>query len=245
MLETLKSLGDDWHNPHPYQNLILSILPNTPYKLIDEIERFLLAVYEAEHYDFKIYKEPPKQSLHDMEVTICEAKVRSAAAEAKKEYDLIQNLTNRLEETYQEQRKHGFLHDDEYEMNEEEQEEDDEKGAGYQYEKDVRITNKQSKQQAKGEAKKKKDLEKQLATSVKNMQASLDTSTQKYRELQEEVESLELKKKQAEKERNAVAYFSTSFRRLVLDYEKTKNVEELIVGLKSILLQRASLLKGE
>ncbi len=242
MLGTLKSLGDDWHNPHPYEKLILSILPNTPYKLIGEIERFLLAVYEAEHYDFKIYKEPVKRNLHDMEVSICEEKVRSAAAEAKREYDLIENLTKRLEETYQEQRKHGFLHDCEYDMDEGEQDEEEEKG--YKYEKDVRISNKQSKQQAKGEAKKKKDLEKQLATSVKNMQASLDTSTQKYRELQEEVESLELKKNQAEKERDAVAYFSTGFRRLVLDYEKTKDVEELVVGLKNILLQRATLLKA-
>lgn len=242
MSTTLKSFGDDWHNPHPYEKLILSILPSLPYKLVDEIEHHLLSVYQAEHYGFKIFKDSSTQNLHDIEVSRWEEKVKSAEAELQKELDLIQNLRNRLEEKYQEQHKNGFSTDgdfqeiscseEDYEMNE------------YSSQKDIRISNvKQTKQQAKAETKKKKELEKHLASSVKNMQASLQSYLLNYKELQEELKSLELQKKQCEQERNASVYFQNTLRKLVLEYEQTKEVEALIIGIKNIITKRAELLQ--
>ena len=47
----LQTLGDDWHNTHVYDSLILSVAPETKY--INEIASALLSIYADEKNNFK------------------------------------------------------------------------------------------------------------------------------------------------------------------------------------------------
>lgn len=238
---SLKKLGDDWHNPHPFEKLIKSIVPNASYTLMAEIERYLLAVYEAEHYGFKVYKDKSNQNIYDLDVQRYEEKLKLAKSDLKKEKDLLVNLSKKLEETIQEQRRNGFVCD--YDSIQD-QEEDDEDNDIYKGEKDVRISNNtKTKKNSKGEVNKRKQLEVQLATAVKNMYSSMETSKQKLGEYEEEVEMLEKKKEEFEKFRNASLYFQEALRRVVLKYEENKNLENLVCGIKDSLSQYNSQLK--
>ena len=56
MSELLRKLGDDWHASHVYDNLILSVVPDTKHK--ERIENYLYAIYVDSHYDFKSWQKP-------------------------------------------------------------------------------------------------------------------------------------------------------------------------------------------
>lgn len=234
MLGTLKSLGDDWHNPHPYEKLIRSILPEISYPQTEKIEKCLLAVYEAEHYDFKIYKDKNKFTLYDVEVVKYEQAIKNCEAEMKKEQEFVAQMYKKLEEVYQEQKKHGFLQEEYYTQEGDHNSEEDYDEDEYQA--------KKTKKQAKEQNLKKKQLQASLAASVKSVQSSMVTSQHKCIEYQEELDRLEGKKTECERQREASLYYQDGMRSLVLEYEKTRDLNMLVKGLKNMLTRYNELL---
>lgn len=232
MSNLIIQLGDDWHNPHPYERLIRSVLPTSSYDDMYEIEKCLLKVYEAEHYEFKIFKDKGKATVYDVDISRAEGRMSALEGERKRDEEAFERLCKKLEETIQEQRKHGFLQEDAPEE-EAEQEEEDELSA-YEVNKDLQV-NKDSKKTNKEEARKRRELESRLASTVKSTKSSMATMQQKLIDYQKEFEMLEKKKEYYEHYRNAALWYQNSMRKVVLDYEMNKDVEALVKGINDVL----------
>ena len=229
MSDILITLGDDWHNPHPYAGFISSILPGLSFNLIVEIEKFLLRVYEAQHYEFKTFKDKSKATIYDLDISRAENQINTLKGDQKKEEEGFERLCKKLQDTIQEQRKQGFIKDENYEQEEEEEEEEEE--VDYNIEKDVQVKQKNSKE----EAKKRRELEVKLATAVKSTQTAMATVQQKLIDYQKEIENLEKKKKYYEHYKDASWYYQGASRKLVLEYEQKRDLEALVKGFHDVL----------
>jgi hypothetical protein len=232
MSETIIKLGDDWHNPHPYERLIRSIFPKSSYDDMQDIENCLLRVYEAQHYDFKIYKDKSKATVYDLDISQAEGRIHSLEVEKKRDEEAFERLCKKLEETIQEQRKHGFLRE-EATLEEAVEEEEDEMSA-YEMTKDVQVS-KDPKKINKEEVRKRRELEARLSTTVKSTQSSMATTQQKLMDYQKEIEILEKKKEYFEHYRTAALWYQAAMRKIVLDYEVNKDVEVLVKGINDVL----------
>jgi hypothetical protein len=155
-------------------------------------------------------------------------------SEMKKDEATLERLCKKLEETVQEQRKHGFVQG---EVSESDEEDDEEEENMYQVEKDMKVTKvtKDSKKQGKDIQRERKLLEVQLVKTLKSTQSSMATVQEKLMESQKRIELLEKKKEYYEHYRNASFYYQDASRKLVLDYEQKKDVEALVKGINDIL----------
>jgi hypothetical protein len=237
MGDTLKNLGDDWHNPHPYEKLILSVSPSLSYSQIDQIERCLLSVYEAEHYDFKIYRDKAKYTLYDAEVAKYEGAKKKCEEDLRREQDSLKEMYKRLEELVQEQRKNGFIQEGYVD-----QQGDEFDGEGSE-EDDDEYEMKRSKKQVKEANVRKKQLKDKLASAVKAMYSSIGTGQQKCMEYSNEADTLETKKNQMERLRTASMYYQDGMRAAVLQYEKTRDLVSLVKNIQEMLTKYNQLLR--
>ncbi len=198
-----------------------------------EIEKFLLRVYEAQHYDFKSFRDKSKHTIYDLDISRAVSDKLLLEAQEKKDKQTFENLCKKLEETIQEQRKNGFV---EGEVNESTSEEEDEEENMYGVQKDVHVqkNGKDSKKQAKELAKQRQILKAQLEHTVKSTQSSMATVQERLMGYQTTLEMLEKKKEYYEHYRSASWYYQEATRKLVLEYEQTKNLEALVKGFQDI-----------
>lgn len=225
-MSILKTLGDDWHNYHPYYKLILSSAPDT--KHVEEIEKLLFAIYEAEHYGFKKYTTSVVGTIYDMDIDTWKGRITKLTDEMKKEEETLEKLTKKFEEL------EGFIRPGSQEGEEEEEEDDevdDTPAPKEQGKQRVIATAKNSKNAqlaAKEEAKKKAHL-------AKVTKSNMATSQQKLMDMQKELLLLEKRITYYGHYQYADIGHQRSFRRLALDYEKDLDAAKLIRGISEML----------
>ena len=230
MTDLLTTLGDDWHTPHVYAKLILSVVPNTTH--LEDIEHCLTGIYVDSHYDFKLYKNTSKYTVYDLEIDVCEGKKKNILDQQAREEEAFENLCKKLQEIQVQLPEHAES------MNQEEEEEDEEeeeiehapqkmKGAQPKP-KSGQI----SKATLLAEREKMQKLKKQYTTT----KSCMATSQEKLVALQAELDELERKSIVYRGYQQANWYYLTAMRNIVLNYEKNKDIQELIQRLENMLV---------
>jgi hypothetical protein len=221
MSNLLKTLGDDWHNPHPYWRLIESLLPASPY--IEEIEKCLTGIYVEGHYDYKLYKNTNKYTLYDTDIEQSEMTKKNLEMDMKRESESLEKLCKKMEELQE------FLNGVEgYGQALEEDEEEEEVEVAHTH-----VSRQEKGRQPKAlggkDAAKAKKLEEQkkmlLAKSTKSAMA---TCQQKLLDMQQEIEKQELMSKLYKGYREADWFYQASMRKIVLKYASSNDLETLI-----------------
>jgi hypothetical protein len=213
----LRTLGDDWHNPHPYWALVQKVVPESPF--LRQLEESLVEVYVNEHYDYKIYKTPVKETLYDYDILRYQHELKKLEEESKKEKDIFENLCTKLKEF------DGVVLSTEHSEKEETEEEEEEIVDLPNGKKDVQINNGKSGKQSK------KDLDrqrKQKEATLKTLQSSLATSQQKLIELQATMDDTNKKLLMLEGYKNAALTYTMDKKKIILEYESSQDIEKLI-----------------
>jgi hypothetical protein len=222
MTSVLKTLGDDWHNPHPYVRLITSVLPDAGFEDAEAIEKRLLQVYEDEHFDFKSLKNSkPIQTLYETEIEIATSKKKHLEEEVKREEDRFNKLLEKFKE-------HGAPEtSSEGEGGGEEEEEDEE-------EEDAA----EAKRRGKGQKACRRTLKAEAVRQTKLVQGiktSMASSQLRLMELNEEAERLTKLCEYYNHYNNATKCYLRSMRELTQKYSESKDVPALITSIKHAL----------
>lgn len=220
----LQRLGGDWHAINPYIPLIESVVPNTKYAL--DIQDVLYGLYVDEHNNFKQSKGVSKDSLYSDEALFSEGKVKTLQEEMKKEEKILETLAKKFEEV-QEYLVHTSNGSDDGE------EEDDYMAAPQERGKGNMIKTKAKKlspQEAAKILQEKKNV--MIARSTKTAMA---TSQQKLLDFQHDIEKLEKKKTYYEHYHFALYGRQCGMKKLVLAYEKDRDIKALIQGIDELL----------
>jgi len=220
MSNLLKTLGDDWHAPHPYLKLIQTVVPTS--SNVEDIENYLTQVYVEEHYDYKLYKNPSKHTVYDHDIDRSEVLKKKVQEEMKRESETLEKLCKKMEELQQ------FLDGIEGygEALEDDAEEEEEIVQAPRQEK-----GKQPKAQVLSgkEAVKAKKLEEQRQMKLaKSTKSSMATCQQRLLDLQEEAEKHDLLIRLYTGYRNADWYWQTIMKKIVANYSVSKDIETLI-----------------
>lgn len=224
MSKLLKQLGDDWHQSHPYEKLIQSVVPSTQYA--KEIEDSLISIYVASHYDYKVYKTPTNHSVYDVDIDIWKYRQKEIAKESKKEEETLEKLGKKFAELQK------FL-DPSLQKEEAEEEEEEEEEA------QVELPSEKGKQRIvaqvnKVSLKSKKEQEKQTAKEAKITQANMARSQDNLLSLQKETEELAKKIEYYEHYHFASLGFSRTMKRIVHSFEETQDLKVLIQELADL-----------
>jgi hypothetical protein len=228
-MDLLTKLGDDWHSPHVYAKLILSVLPDT--KNLEEIEHCLTGIYVDSHYDYKLYKNTSKYTVYDLEIDMCEHKKKEVLEKQKREEEAFETLCKKLQEIQVQLPEHAATMVDEEEEEEEEEEVVIHKS---QLSKGAQPKTKEgqtSKAAMLAEKAKIQKLQKQYTTT----KSCMATSQEKLMTLQNEADELDLKSIVYKGYQQANWYYLSTMRTIVLSYEKTKDITELIKRLDTML----------
>lgn len=222
MTSLLMKLGADWHNPHPYIQLIQSVLPDSTFEEACTIENKLLQVHEDEHFDFKSLKQnKPIETLYGAEIEIAITKKKHLEDEVKREEERF----NKLIEKFKEQNPPESNSDQEKEEEEEEEEEDEE---------EIVVKHKGKGQQACRRTLKKEEERKKAL--VNNIKSSMASSQGRLMEMGEEIENLEKFIEYYGHYDNASKIYLQSFRQATRNYAETKDLQGLIQELAKIIL---------
>lgn len=217
MSNLLKQLGDDWHQSHPYEKLVLSVVPSSPY--VKEIEDTLISIYVDSHYGYKAYKSATQSSVYDRDIDIWTAQKKTIDTDMKKEEDILEKLSQKFAELQK------FLDPSAQEEEEEEEDEEEEELVAVPKERGKeRILS----QVNKASVKSKREQEKQMAKQAKITQANMATAQEKLLSLQKEKEELEKKILYYGHYRDASLGFSNSMKRIVQSFERTQDLETLV-----------------
>jgi hypothetical protein len=221
MSKTLQTLANDWHQSHPYEKSILSVVPSSPF--LSEIEDSLMAIYVASHYDYKVYKSASTTSVYDMDIDAWTFRKKTIDEELKKEGESLEKLSKKFAElqTFLD----PTLHDEDEEEEDEEEVPDLHKEKGKQ--RIVAQVNKTS-------VKSKKEQEKQMAKQAKITQANMASSQEKLFSLQKEIEDLDRKIECYGQYREASLGFSRMMKRIVTDFEQRQDFPVLIKELADL-----------
>jgi hypothetical protein len=218
MTSLLKTLGDDWHNPHPYVKLIHTVLPEADLEEAEAIEKRLLQVYEDEHYDFKSLKQhKPIQTTFETEIEIATTKKKHLQDDVRREEDRFTKLLEKFKE-------HGapeIISEEE----KEDEEEDEEEAT------DV-------KQNGRGQKACRRTLKAEVvrqAKLVQGIKTSMASSQVRLMELNEDVEKLTKLIEYYQHYTSATKYYLRSMKELTLSYADTKDVTALIKGIQDML----------
>jgi hypothetical protein len=221
MTSLLKTLGDDWHKPHPYVSVIHSVLPDADFEEAEAIEKRLLQVYEDEHFDFKSLKtSKPIQTLYESEIEIALAKKKILKEDINKEEIHFNKLLEKFKDHEPPEESSEKEKVDEEEGEEEEEELTDVKQNG-KGQKACRRT-------LKAEAVRKAKLAQGIKTSMASSQVRL-------MELNEELEKLTKLCEYYNHYSNATKYYLRSMKQLTLSYTETKDLTVLIKGIRDML----------
>lgn len=221
MTDILKTLGDNWHNEHPYLGLIEEVIPSCPYALA--IEKKLIEVYVEQHNGFKLYKNASGMTTYDYEIERALVEKKNLEEEKKKEEERFNKLIEKFKEqeapesNTEEENKNG---DDEEEEEEEEEEEVvvKQKGKGQQV---CRRTLKKEEERKKG-----------LVAGIKS---SMAASQVKLMEIGEEIEKLDKLVEYYKHYQYASRGYILGVRKIALNYSETKDVPALIKGLAELI----------
>jgi hypothetical protein len=231
MSNLLKTLGDDWHHPHPYWKLIQSVVPSSNH--IEEIEKCLTSIYVEGHYDYKLYKNTTKHTIYDLDISKAEMMKKEVEDSMKRESDSLEKLCKKMEEL--QKFLDGVESDKEEEEEEEEEEEITVKARGLQQEKGKQaqtqpLTGKET------ERAKKLDLQKKmhLAKSTKTLMAN---AQQKLFDLQKESEKHDLLIRLYSGYRDSDFYYQSAMKKIVLEYESSQDLEKLIHDIDMFLTE--------
>jgi hypothetical protein len=221
MTSVLKTLGDDWHNPHPYVRLITSVLPDTGFEEAEAIEKRLLQVYEDEHFEFKsLRNSKPIQTTYETEIEIATSKKKQLEEEVKREEDRFNKLLEKFKE-------HGAPEtSSEGEKEEEEAEDEEEEDAA------------EAKHRGKGQKACRRTLKAEAvrqAKLVQGIKTSMASSQMRLMELNEELEKLTMLCKYYTHYSNATKYYLRSMRELTQKYSESKDAPALIKGIQDTL----------
>ena len=227
MSTLLQKLGEDWHNPHPYESLIHTILPTTEKAHGEKIERCLIGLYVDEHNGFKNTKSESKHTIYDLELDVLRAKKTKLDQEYKKEEDIFEKICKKFEEmgtTTKVQRS-----DEPNEESEEEKEvEDTYVEAPQQKDKPIQKSSKETLRLTK-------ERETRDAVLAKSIKSSMATSQEKLMELQKELAQVEDHQRCYKQYQGAAWYYLGAMKKAVLAYESKKDMEVLIKELDSVL----------
>lgn len=232
MTDLLTKLGDDWHTPHVYAKLILSVVPNTTH--LEEIEHCLTGIYVDSHYDFKLYKNTSKYTVYDSEIDKCVFRKKELEDQYKRESEAFDNLIKKMKEIQAQLPEHAEAVDEE--DNEEEDEEEDVYEHKSQQAKGAQPKAKEginSKAAMLAEKAKQQKLQKQFVTTKTCMASSQD----KLVNLQKEIDEVDIKTTVYKGYQQANWYYLVAARNTVLHYEKNKDIQELIQRLDSMLME--------
>jgi hypothetical protein len=184
------------------------------------------------HYNYKLYKSKSKYTIYDTELDKSEFHKKEVELQQKREEEAFENLGKKLKEIQAELPDHrdGLVEDEE----EEEEEEDDEvvvhksqqpKGAQPKAK-----DGKMSKAGMLAEKEKMLKLQKQFAT----IKTCMATSQDKLVNLQKELDELDTKILVYKGYQQANWYYLDHMRTIVLSYEKTNDIHELIRSLDTL-----------
>jgi hypothetical protein len=220
MTTVLKKLGDDWHNSHPYVELIQSLIPSCAHLL--DIERLLTEIYVDEHYDFKSLKlSQGTETIYDDEIEEAEMKKGQLEEEMKKESERFQKL---LEKFKEQEAPDSTTEEEKEEEKEEEEEKDD----------DVTV-NQKKKSIQKGCRRTLKAEELRKKQQVKAIKSSMASSQQMMMEMRDEIDTLEKKITYYKHYQSAQASYLKGKRDAKTAYMKSKDVQALIVSLADVI----------
>lgn len=229
MSNLLQKLGEDWHNPHPYESLIHTILPNTEKTHGEEIEWCLISLYVDEHNGFKNSKSESKHTIYDLELDVLRAKKTKLEEEYKKEEDIFEKICKKFEEMGASTKLQTS--DEPKEESEEEKEkevEDTYVEAPQQKDKPIQKSSKETLRLTK-------EREKRDAVLAKSIKSSMATSQEKLMELRKELDQLEDHQRCYKQYQGAAWYYLGAIKKAVVAYESKKDIEVLVKELDSIL----------
>lgn len=231
MTDLLKTLGDDWHSSHVYAKLILSVIPDT--KNLEDIEHCLTGIYVDSHYDYKLYKNTSKYTIYDNELDKCIYWKKELEDQYKRETEAFENLLQKMKDIQAELPEHATTVE-----NEDDEEDDGEETDVFEHKsqqaKGAQLKPKQgqtSKAAMLAEKAKIQKLQKQFIT----MKSCMASSQDKLVSLQKELDELETKSIVYKGYQQANWYYLTASRNIVLQYEKNKDIQELIKRLDNML----------
>ena len=212
MTTLLKTLGDDWHQPHPYVSLVHSVLPDATFQEARAIEDRLLQVYEDEHYDFKSLKQTkPFETTYEAEIQIAMTKKKQLEEEVKREEERFNKLLEKFKE-------YGAPETSSEEEEEEEEDDDDTEAA-------------EAKRKGKGQKacrrtlKAEESRKRKLAQGAKTSMAS---SQVRLMELNEEIEKLAKLIQYYEHYTSATKHYLRAIREGTRRYSESKDISALI-----------------
>ena len=232
MTDLLTKLGDDWHTPHVYAKLILSVVPNTTH--LQDIEHCLTGIYVDSHYDYKLYKSKSKYTLYDNELDKCEFQKRDIEKQQKREEEAFENLVKKMKEIQAELPEHAdtLVEDEEEEEETEEEEVVVHKSQQSKGTQPKAKDGKTSKAAMLAEKEKRLKLQKQFTTT----KTCMATSQEKLMHLQQDLDEAETKIRIYKGYQQANWYYLDTMRSIVISYETNKDIQELIHQLEKLLV---------
>ena len=227
--ELLLKLGDQWHNPHPYLDLVSAVVPSSSRKL--RIEDALLHVYVASHYEFKSWHNPTKNSIYDVEIELCKTKKTQLEDKQKQEEEYFKKLCEKFEVLG----GHTSLDEDKEEEKEEDEEEDDDVEV-HAVEKDSKIQQKKGAQPVLKETNQQmKERLRREAIQLKQTKTAMAMSQQNLIDYQNAIEEIDKNINTYISERKLELDYINEFRKHIFAYEKNKDITSLIQGIDSAL----------
>jgi hypothetical protein len=191
----------NWHDEHPYAHYVQQIVPQSRWIL--KIERALLQIWEAGHYDYKIYKSKDDSTFFDLDLENLRTQETTLQADIKKEEKAFEDLAKKLEDLQKT-----------IAIPEESSEDDKEEHSSEEEVKPKKQVSKKSPHQ-----------------TLKTYKSSLATSQMKLKAFQQRMEELQLKKDAFTHYQVADQYYSKSMRGIVQHYIQTQNETCLIEDL--------------
>jgi hypothetical protein len=85
----------NWHDDHPYERFVQQVVPQSRWS--SKIERALLQIWEASHYDYKLYKSKDESTFYDLDLELIQGQESALDTEIKKEEKAFEDLAKKLE----------------------------------------------------------------------------------------------------------------------------------------------------
>lgn len=222
----LQKLGDNWHVNDPYIALIRSVVPDSNNVL--DIQDILLHMYGEEHFNFKRYKNASRETFFSEEIECAIHRIKELEGLMKKESEVLDKLAEKFEEVEE------YL---EHTSNDVDEDEDDD-GADYvaaptERGKGNMIKAKTKKLSPQEEAKILE--EKRKIRTARNTKIAMATTQEKLIEYQREIEFLTNRNVAYKHYHEAELGRKFGINKLVLEYEKSGNIQTVIQGLDTLL----------
>ena len=239
MSKLLKTLGDDWHNPSPYGELINKVLPNTKY--FKRIQDALITIYVDSHYDYKNWKTPIKNSLYDNEIDMSLAQKKNLEEKMKQEEETFKKLCEKFQALGGGQKESSA--DEEQEEEQEQEQEEEEQDDGYYDEgmkmksrkQETRVQNMKETKESKESKRKAAEQERLRLQQLKNTQTAMANVQQDMIDNQAVIDMLDKKVTYLGHYKKASLAYLNEFRKHIQEFEKTDDIQALIRNIEKTI----------